>query len=134
MNLSLTAAQEADLLNAIRYQTSRSGGKGGQNVNKVETQVDAELDTDVVSTLSPEQKERILLKNGSAVLRARSNRNRSQLRNREEAALKLIEQLRQMLKVQKKRRPTKPGKAAKEKKLREKKKRSEKKELRRRPL
>lgn len=131
----LTEEQEFKILKKeLTFQTSRSGGKGGQNVNKVETKVAIDFDVNASTSLTERQKETILKKypdfvNGS-VIQIIGNKHRSQLENKEEAKDKLIILLNKLLKPVKKRVPTKPGKGAKEKKLESKKQRGERKEMR----
>ncbi|PBQ34079.1 aminoacyl-tRNA hydrolase [Sphingobacteriaceae bacterium] len=131
----LTEEQEFKILKKeLSFQTSRSGGKGGQNVNKVETKVAIDFDVNASTALSERQKEAILRKYtdliGGSVIQIVGNKHRSQLENKEEAKTKLIALLNKLLKPVKKRVPTKPGKGAKEKKLDNKKQRGEKKEMR----
>jgi len=128
----LTEEQAARLLKKeISYQTSRSGGKGGQNVNKVETKVEIEFDVTASRVLSERQKEVILKKYpdfvDDSLIKIIGNKHRSQLENKEEARNKLIALLHKLLKPIKKRVPTNPGKSAKEKKLTNKKLQGEKK-------
>jgi ribosome-associated protein len=131
----LAEEQEIKILKKeVSFHTSRSGGKGGQNVNKVETKVEIEFDVSSSMVLSALQKEIILRKykdfiDGS-VIKITGSRYRSQLENKEDAKNKLITTLNKLLKPVKKRVPTKPGKGAKEKKLNNKKLRGEKKQLR----
>jgi ribosome-associated protein len=131
----LTEEQETRLLKKeLDYQTSRSGGKGGQNVNKVETKVEISFDVSASAVLSARQKETLLSKytalvDGS-VIRVVGNKYRTQLENKEDARKKLLALINKLLKPVKKRVPTKPGKSAKEKKLNNKKLLGEKKSLR----
>jgi ribosome-associated protein len=130
----LTGPQVAAIFKELKYHTSRSGGKGGQNVNKVETKVAIEFDVEHSEALSPSQKLVILSKlphDGDKVIRLVSAVHRSQLENKEEARSKLLILINKMLKPVKKRLATKPSKSSKRKKSESKKKLSEKKQLRR---
>jgi ribosome-associated protein len=131
----LTEQQQTDILKKeLSYHTSRSGGKGGQNVNKVETKVEIEFDARASQVLTENQKNTILKKYpdfvNESVIKITAAKYRSQLENKEEAKKKLIALLNKLLKPLKKRLATKPGKAAKEKKLKNKKLRGDKKVLR----
>lgn len=119
----------------LQFQTSRSGGKGGQNVNKVETKVELLFNVSGSLALSPMQKDQILNKlsnriNEEGYLKLSESSSRSQFQNKELVIEKLIALLNKALHVQKKRKATKPSKASKLKKLEGKKKRSEVKQLR----
>jgi len=116
----------------IRLRTSRSSGPGGQHAQKSETRVEAVFDVEASSALSDTQKRRVIAKAGT-VLRAVAQDERSQLRNKELAVERVVEALREALRVPRHRTPTKPTKAARERRLREKKRRGETKKLRRPP-
>jgi ribosome-associated protein len=114
----------------IDYRTSRSSGPGGQHAQKSETRVEALFDVEGSSALSDAQKQRVLAKAGP-VLRAVAQDERSQLRNRELATERLVEQLREALRVRRPRKATKPPRAAVERRLDDKRRRGEVKRLRR---
>ena len=116
----------------IELRFSRSSGPGGQHANTAETRVEAILDVEASSALTETQKRRVVAKAGST-LRAVAQDERSQLRNRELAVERLADQLREALKVPRRRVATKPTKASREKRLESKKRRSTTKRLRRRP-
>jgi ribosome-associated protein len=116
----------------IELRTSRSSGPGGQHAQKSETRVEAVFDVEASGALSATQKKRVVAKAGP-VLRAVAQDERSQLRNKELAVERLTEALREALRVPRKRRPTKPTKASKERRLEEKKRRGETKRLRQPP-
>ena len=116
----------------IRLRTSRSSGPGGQHAQKSETRVEAIFDVESSSALSDAQKKRVLAKAGP-VLRAIAQDERSQLRNKELAIERIVEALREALRVPRHRTPTKPTKASRERRLESKKRRGETKKLRRAP-
>ena len=116
----------------IELRTSRSSGPGGQHAQKTETRVEAVFEVERSEALTDLQKRRVVARAGR-VLRAVAQDERSQARNRELAVERLVAQLREALKVPRKRRPTKPSRAAVERRLEEKRRRSEAKRLRRRP-
>src|SRR5579864_6347320 len=116
----------------IELRTSRSSGPGGQHAQKSETRVEALFDVEASSALTDAQKRRVVAKAGP-VLRAVAQDERSQLRNKELATERLVEALREALRVPRKRTPTKPSAAARQRRLDEKKRRGETKRLRRPP-
>jgi ribosome-associated protein len=116
----------------IELRTSRSSGPGGQHAQKSETRVEAVFDVEASSALSDTQKKRVIGKVGP-VIRAVAQDERSQLRNRELAIERLTDALREALRVPRKRVPTKPSKASKERRLDEKRRRGAVKRLRRLP-
>jgi ribosome-associated protein len=115
-------------ISELRFRTSRSGGAGGQNVNRVETKVELLFDVEKSPSLSAEHKQRVFQvlrshMDREGVLHLESQETRSQLQNRELVIERFIRLLHQALKPIKKRRPTKPPSASKEERLEEKKRR-----------
>lgn len=119
-------------LDEIELRVSRSSGPGGQHAQKTSTRVEAVFDVEASAALSPVQKRRVTAKAGP-VLRAIAQDERSQLRNRELAVERLVARLREALYVQRRRVPTRPSKAAVERRLEEKRRRAATKKLRRPP-
>jgi ribosome-associated protein len=116
----------------IELRFSRSSGPGGQHAQRSETRVEALLDVEASNALSAAQKRRVVGRAGP-VLRAVAQDERSQWRNRELAVERLVEALRNALKVERKRRSTAPTAASKERRLEQKRRRAEVKRLRRPP-
>lgn len=116
----------------IEIRVSRSSGPGGQHAQKSATRAEAIFDVEASSALSEAQKRRVVARAGP-VLRAVSQDERSQLRNRELAIERLVEKLRAALAVPRRRVATKPTKAARERRLDEKRRRARTKRLRRTP-
>ena len=116
----------------IELRFSRSSGPGGQHAQRSETRVEAVFDVEASQSLSETQKRRVVRKAGP-VLRAIAQDERSQWRNRELAVERVVEALREALRVERPRRPTKPTRASQRRRVDEKKRRGQTKRLRRPP-
>lgn len=120
------------------YKAVRSGGPGGQHVNKVSSKVQLTFDVKNTKGLSEKEKVRVLDKlanqiNKEGVLMMSADNKRSQLQNRVLVTKRFYKLIEEALKVEKKRKPTKPSKAAVEQRLKKKKIASEKKSNREKP-
>lgn len=119
-------------LSEIRLRVSRSAGPGGQHAQKSSTRVEATFDVAASEALSETQKRRVVARVGPT-LRAVSQDERSQARNRDLAIERLVHKLRAALAVPRRRVLTAPTAAARERRLVAKQRRSERKRLRRPP-
>jgi ribosome-associated protein len=119
-------------LSEVEVRTSRSSGPGGQHANVTASRVEAVLDVASTSALSEEQRRRVMARCGPRIV-AVAQDTRSQARNRELALERLRSRLATALAVQRKRRPTRPSRGAKERRLDAKRQAGERKQARRRP-
>ncbi len=119
-------------LSEVELRASRSSGPGGQHANVTASRVEAVFDVRSSAALGEEQRNRLLARHGDRVT-AVAQESRGQARNRELALERLREKLAEALAVPKKRRPTKPGRGARERRLETKRRRGERKRQRRPP-
>ncbi|MDH5381719.1 MAG: alternative ribosome rescue aminoacyl-tRNA hydrolase ArfB [Cyclobacteriaceae bacterium] len=124
-----------NLKREIKVKTSRSGGPGGQHVNKVESKVQVIFNIPESAFLTPEQKEQLLAKYASKIskegdLTVTCEAHRSQIKNKEQAFKKMDRLIGKAFEMKKARKKTGPTRASKEKRLKGKKLLSEKKKMR----
>lgn len=119
-------------LEEIELRASRSGGPGGQHANKTASRIEAVFDVRASAALSESQKGQIAGRLGPRVT-AVSQDSRGQARNRALALERLRDRLADALRPRKKRRPTRPGRGARERRLESKRHQSQRKQQRRRP-
>jgi ribosome-associated protein len=121
--------------NAVQVTTSRSSGPGGQNTNKVASKVDVRVDLDAVVGLDEQARVRLLARaarylDADGRLYVTSQRTRDQGRNLEDAYEKIRTLITAAMIKPKPRRPTKPGRAAVQRRLKEKRHTAERKQRR----
>lgn len=119
-------------LSEVDVRVSRSSGPGGQHANVTASRVEAVLDVASTSALSEEQRRRVMARVGPRIV-AVAQDTRSQARNRELALERLRGRLTSALAVQRKRKPTRPSRAARERRLDTKRRAGERKRARRPP-
>src|SRR3984893_3649322 len=128
----MAAIDDESIRQEIAFRVSRSSGPGGQHAQKSSTRVEALFDVEASEGLSEAGRRRVLDRLG-AVVRAIAQDERSQLRNRGLATERVLDQLREAARPRRKRKPTEPTKAARDRRLDEKRVRGETKRLRRPP-
>jgi len=133
--MKLSEQQRETIQRELSVKAVRSSGPGGQNVNKVSTKIELRFNVSLTESFSINEKEILLTKlaskltlDGELVISAQTSR--SQIKNKEEALEKLFQLIEKALTPRKKRLPTKPTLASKQKRLESKKQISEKKIMR----
>jgi ribosome-associated protein len=116
----------------LRIRFSRSSGPGGQHAQKSSTRVEAIFDVEASAGLNEAERRRVLDRLGPLV-RSVSQDERSQLRNRELAVDRLLEQVADAARPRRRRKPTEPTAGSRERRLEDKHRRAEQKQLRREP-
>ncbi len=119
-------------LDELEVRATRSSGPGGQHANVTASRIEASFDVRASSTLTDEQKRRVMARCGP-IVRAVAQDTRSQRRNRELALERLAGRIAGALVVRRPRKPTRPTRGAKERRLDQKRRRGETKRLRGRP-
>jgi ribosome-associated protein len=119
-------------LDELEWRFSSSGGPGGQHANTSNTKAEVRFDVEHSPSLGPRQRARLLEKLGP-IVRVVADDERSQARNRQLALDRLAARLRDGLKVERPRVPTKPSAGAEARRLESKRRRSQRKRLRARP-
>jgi ribosome-associated protein len=133
MSDGLAVAEGLEIpLSEVELRASRSSGPGGQHANVTASRVEAVFDVEASATLSEAQRQRLLERLGPRVT-AVSQDARGQARNRELALERLAAKIATGLREPKRRRPTRPSRAAKERRLEQKRRAAERKRARRRP-
>jgi ribosome-associated protein len=119
-------------LREVAVRASRSSGPGGQHANVTASRIEASFDVAASSSLTDEQKRRIIARHGPRVV-AIAQDARSQSRNRELALERLRSRLENALRTQRRRRPTRPTEASRRRRLDTKRRQSQRKQARRAP-
>ncbi len=138
IKMRLSETQKDQILNELKISSIRSSGPGGQNVNKVNTKIELRFNLNDTAVFSESQKERLDIKlknriNSDGVIVLFESSERSQLKNKQQAFVKLIDLIEKALTPVKRRVKTKPTISSKLKRLEKKKQQSTKKQLRQRP-
>lgn len=129
---------KASLIKELKFKAVRSSGAGGQHVNKVSTKIELSFDLNNSNSFRESEKERLLLKLASRltkdqILQLQCDESRSQHKNKDLVIKRFFSLIENALKIQKKRKATKPSKGSVEKRLKSKKKASQKKANRSKP-
>jgi ribosome-associated protein len=121
----------------LEWRFTPSGGPGGQHANRSATRAEVRFDLVSSTAFGDDLKERMIPRLGArisgGIVTVREDASRSQWRNRQRARARLAELLREAMRIERPRRPTRPSRAAKRRRLEAKRRRSETKRLRRAP-